>query len=248
MEEEYKTRLDRVIMEPTTRCNLRCPNCNMATWRAPNRKDMTLDQIEKFVWQTKECDWYWREIALGGGEPTLHPQLLEMIVLLKPVGKHIKIVSNGYSDQTNRILGQAKRLGAITRRSVKSPPTPEDPLGKYKYFFPFQCAPIDMGMNANWTKGCLTATQCGIGFNRHGYYCCGPARSIDRVFGFDIAIKNLSDATQKRFDKQKNIMCRICGHFFSKNQKKRVDRELMSESWKEAYEKYAEEQPQLTLF
>ena len=67
--------------------------------------------------------------------------------------------------------------------------------------------------DADFTVGCEIPDRCGIGLNRYGYYACCPGANCDRVFGFDIGLKSLSDVNEEALKKQRNILCKYCGYF-----------------------------------
>ena len=91
-----------------------------------------------------------------------------------------------------------------------------------------------------------------MGLNRYGYYQCGVAGSIDRVFGFDIGIKKLPEITCD-FDIQKRTLCSLCGHFTQRtfvpaNERVPVQGEPHSISWAMSYKKYSKNAPILSLY
>ena len=76
---------------------------------------------------------------------------------------------------------------------------------------------------------------------------------MDRVFGFDIGIKKLNYITNNLLREQMKILCSFCGHFkyFTYDHEKTskcVYNEQMSISWENAYAKYSESKPKLTLY
>jgi uncharacterized radical SAM superfamily Fe-S cluster-containing enzyme len=99
----------KLEIEITTDCNLRCYNCNRAVSRAPSEENISPEQIEKFVTDSIDAGWLWQRIVLSGGEPTRHPQLFEIIEILKQYQKfnplrNIGVVTNGYGNKVNSVL------------------------------------------------------------------------------------------------------------------------------------------------
>ncbi|MFI5324381.1 MAG: radical SAM protein, partial [Thermodesulfobacteriota bacterium] len=75
----WLTNTTRIEIEVMTNCTLSCFNCNRSVRQAPANEYMSLEQIEKFVTESIEQNWRWELINLIGGEPTLHPQLCEIL-------------------------------------------------------------------------------------------------------------------------------------------------------------------------
>ncbi len=72
-------------------CNLRCAWCDTkyASWypeTEPWTKETVLAEIAKYNT---------RYVVITGGEPTIHPQLLELTQELRALGKHITVETNG---------------------------------------------------------------------------------------------------------------------------------------------------------
>jgi hypothetical protein len=80
-----------------------------------------------------------------------------------------------------------------------------------------------------------------------GYYPCGVAGGIDRVFKFDLGIASLKDV-DKGIAKLLDKFCRYCGNFsdYEKNQgnfiprheKAVLNKPVMSKSWRQTYKSY----------
>ncbi len=73
----------------TGKCNLNCKNCFSISTR--NAKEMSLDEIKEII---KTNDEY-QKIDLMGGEPLLHPNVLEIIDYLKSINKSVSVYTNG---------------------------------------------------------------------------------------------------------------------------------------------------------
>jgi hypothetical protein len=97
-------------------------------------------------------------------------------------------------------------------------------------------APIDYRnyKAGDYEAGCVNYSDCGIGLNTFGYYCCGNAAGIDRVFGFDIGRKKIPSDDDQMGD-QLRVFCKLCGIFGCF---KLARKELISLTWKKAYERY----------
>jgi len=117
------------------------------------------------------------------------------------------------------------------------------------YFSPFNEAPIDKpeGSKKEYSKGCWVTSYCGIGLNQLGYYPCGVAGGIDRIFKLNLGVqslKNVDESIANYFD----TFCRFCGNFsdyeknfgnfIPRNEKAALTKPITSESWRKAYKNY----------
>jgi len=86
-----------IHMMPTHRCQLNCVYCCFK-----NRENKTLDMPLSVIKQG--CDQFRRlgtraiEIT-GGGDPTLYPQINELLPMLKKMGYHIGVNTNAVDSQ-----------------------------------------------------------------------------------------------------------------------------------------------------
>ena len=242
----------RVEIELTTDCNLKCFNCNRSCRQASSRESMTVGQMKKFVAESIELDWKWEYIGLIGGEPTLHPDFIKILEIVKQYKNfypkcNVDIVTNGFSDRTKSFLIEAPNWVTVKNSQKKS---------SINSFSSYNIAPIDLKKckDGNFESGCWITQTCGLGLSRYGYYACGPGASVDRVFGFNVGIKKLSKITNVKLKNQMKLLCQYCGHYkdpsiLDSNRKKYfVKKEQMSPSWDEAYKKYKKEKPTLSLY
>ena len=235
-----------VEIEITTSCNLCCFNCNRSAWQAPSDECMSLEQLEKFCWESIELNWRWHAIVLIGGEPTLHPQLFEILDILKRYKDHnskcnIVIVTNGFGTQVNTVLSKLPDWVKVDNSNKTS---------NINEFSSYNVAPIDLEKykNSDFTKGCNYTETCGLGFTRYGYFPCGPGASVDRVFGFDIGIKKLALLNDENLKGQLGLLCKYCGHFKDSYGTERLTEEKMSDSWRKAYKNYQKRKPNISKY
>lgn len=81
-----------VHMSITNRCNLRCRGCY--TQRADDPvKDMPLDLAAAIIARLSDMDVF--TVALGGGEPFLHPQLFDIAAHARRAGVVPNVTTNG---------------------------------------------------------------------------------------------------------------------------------------------------------
>jgi sulfatase maturation enzyme AslB (radical SAM superfamily) len=236
-----------VELEITTSCSLACFNCDRSVRQAPSNERMSLEQIQKFIDESVEMNWKWKHIKLLGGEPTLHPQLFEILDMLhKYVETNspdcvIGIATNGYGPKVNEVLSRLPNWVVVTNTRKKSNVQP---------FVSYNIAPIDLEeySNSNFSRGCWITEVAGLGLTRYGYYPCGAGGALDRVFGFNIGVKTLKSVTDSALNQQLNLLCRYCGHYKTNYDDKRIFDEQISKSWKDAYEKYRANKPHLVEY
>ncbi len=96
----------------TYRCNSRCDMCNI--WQMDTRGEMTLEKwaevLQDPIFETIE------KLTVAGGEPTIHPQILELITLFMermPRLQSLTLITNGFLPQ--RILAQSKTIAEMCR-------------------------------------------------------------------------------------------------------------------------------------
>ena len=196
---------------------------------------------------------------LEGGEPTLHPDLDEILdILIQYKEKYnkqcnIMLCTNGYGEKAQKIISKPPE-GLSVQNSLKSPDLKND-------HFPFNIAPADLPefSGAYFSEGCYIHHLFGLGLTRNGYYPHPVCGGIDRVFGLDIGLKKLPGNSYELEDQMLHL-CRFCGHFrefYSVNGnrssifKHRGDsfaKKSRSGSWKKAYNSFKKEPPELTLY
>lgn len=238
----------RISLDIMEACNLSCFNCEASCRHAPSGNYMTLEQINKFFKESVQLGWKWEVITLRGGEPTLHPNFFDILKIIEEYKRlhpkcQIHITTNAFGDKTKKILSMipdwlvydnfydynSNNVNLIYSSYNVAPAD----LFPFKYF-------------ANFTKGCWRTECCGLGLSRHGYYPCAPGASVDRVFGFDLGIKELAKVSDENLRRQMDVLCRYCGHYKEPNEL--VLTEKLSKSWKKAYVKYKKERPQLSIY
>ena len=252
-----------VEIEITTQCNLGCYNCDRSTRQAPSKEMMSLKQLRFFMSESIRLNRNWEYISLLGGEPALHPRLLNILEDFRRLNfnmENLQVVTNGYGRAVRAVL---KRLpGWVLVSDTKK----ISPIQKFRLY---NLAPVDFGIKN--ASPCRIPQNCGCGLTRYGYYPCGAGGSIDRVFGFDIGIKRLEDLTTENTGKQLKVLCRYCGHSpsldkypdrlnawrakgtFRETAPRRASPEQrdiapMSASWITAYAKYRKKKPSLRLY
>jgi len=240
---QYRRSRKFIEIDITYRCNLRCNNCDRSCRQAPTNEQMSVEQIQKFIKESVDNNVKWERIRVMGGEPTLHPDIFEILNLLLEYkrnyspGTRIELCTNGFGKFVNDVLSKVPKEIEVVNTSKESEVQP---------FYLFNLAPKDSlrYRYADYTNGCQVISVDGMGLTPYGYYPCAVAGGIDRIFGFDIGRKKLPSDDDEMRD-QLEVFCKLCGHFRAA---KRTNSELMSPTWKKAYEDYKKRKPKLSLY
>ena len=94
-------------LEPTVKCNLTCDGC----YRKNENKHKSLDQIKeelKVFRNLRKVDGF----SIAGGEPLLHPDIVEIVRLIKEGGDKPIINTNGLA-LTKELLMELKKAGVF---------------------------------------------------------------------------------------------------------------------------------------
>jgi len=85
--------LNRLTLEPTSRCNLACRTCIRNTWEEP-AGDMSAETFERVVGQLDRFP-HLETVMFGGfGEPAAHSRILDMIKAVKTLGLRAEMTTN----------------------------------------------------------------------------------------------------------------------------------------------------------
>lgn len=85
--------LNRLYIEPTSRCNLACRTCIRNTWDEP-MGHMDMDVFDRLVGQLPRFP-HLESVMFGGfGEPTAQPRILDMIRAVKGLGLRAEMTTN----------------------------------------------------------------------------------------------------------------------------------------------------------
>lgn len=208
---QYIPSNDLIEIDLTYLCNLRCNNCNRSSAQAPGTDHIDIEMIQSFVEQSLSTNRQWRRIRVLGGEPTLHPDFLDIIdTLLKlkveSPATRIEIVSNGYGNRVNSILAQLPETIEIENSAKSENVQPN--------FGPFNLAPVDSWQYkyTDFGNGCDITRSCGIGLTPQGYYPCAVAGGIDRVLGLNRGRSSIPPTD----DEMRDLLaenCKLCGRF-----------------------------------
>ncbi len=208
---QYSRSRDNIEIDITYDCNLLCQNCNRSARQAPEKLHIPLESISRFVADSIDRGKHWARIRVLGGEPTLHPQFLDVVgELLRYREWHpdciIEVVTNGYG---SFVQSQLAKLPASVwiENSHKTGPLQLN-------FTPFNMAPVDdcRYRGADYANGCAIMNDCGMGLTPLGYYPCAIAGGIDRIKGQRLGRTSLPDDADDMRDLL-TAFCPLCGRF-----------------------------------
>jgi glycosyltransferase involved in cell wall biosynthesis len=242
---------NKIEIDITYECNLKCINCNRSSTQAPTKESMPLALIKEFVKESIELNKKWELINLLGGEPTIHPEFLQIVdeILYNYIEKHsqdtvLQITSNGYGDLVRKNLDLLPKHKSVV---IDVASFKDDRV--IPYFSPFNQAPVDKDncVEEDYGKGCWVTSYCGIGLNHMGYYPCGVAGGIDRVMKLNKGVATLKEVDDSMKVKL-NDFCRYCGNFsdyavnngdfIPRCEKGELKKAVISSTWKKAYQEY----------
>ena len=106
----------------TSGCNFRCSYChNCALWEK-REKTLTLAQLDQLLENAKD-NWV-DAVCITGGEPTIHPDLPELISFIKHKGLSVKLDTNGSNpDMLARLINQVDYFALDYKISLEKYPT-----------------------------------------------------------------------------------------------------------------------------
>lgn len=167
----------------TLRCNAACPNCiklcNLEdiTGLDYSDSDMTIGQIDEFIRQVEEIDTrrFAFTVTVTGGEPLLHPQIIEMMIKLNALKEQgyisdLAINTNGTLPPPEGLLG--KRLTFST---------PKENAAIHNTLF---LHPADFGGRQLTYRDCHHYRKNTLVLNYLGYSLCCVGEAYARLFGY----------------------------------------------------------------
>ena len=114
-----------IYLQLTEKCNMRCPHCCFAA--TTKGTFMSREVFQKAIDLAKDHQW---SITLGGGEPTLHPDIIEWAMeaarasidaSMEMDGPATMIITNGKKTDVAIKLAQMAHLGMIAAEVSRDP-------------------------------------------------------------------------------------------------------------------------------
>ena len=241
---KWNRNTEDIEIDITYDCNVKCINCCRSCRQAPSNEMIKVSQIKKFIKESIENDKKWRTIRVLGGEPTMHPNYIEILTLLVEYKNkfspktRLETVTNGKLPGVEKILVKVPKEVHIHNTAKET---------ANQLFFEFNQAPKDKLAYkfADFSNGCPTAELCML-LTPYGYYGCSVFVGVDRVIGKDLARKKMPTKNDYMRDQFKEL-CPHCG-FFGYGATTRTTKERLSKSWKKAYEEYKKNPPKLKQY
>lgn len=222
-------------IELTYTCGMRCHNCNRMTQLLPGQpyEMISMERIERLISESLRLGYPWEHWWLVGGEPTTHPELLEICEMISryrdlrgPDRFAVGLATNGHGDHTQRVLARLRQAYPHMKilNSAKS--------GPINHNFVAVClAPIDKTPPTRYI-GCEVSWRCGIALNYKGFYPCAVAAAIDRIFDIGKYITQMKDITTESMAELWQVYCALCG--YHGEVRYCGDRTLVSPTWAKA--------------
>ncbi len=98
-----------VDLQITTKCNLSCPHCYANS--SLNGKHISLKEVKRVIQECQKMGVF--EIALGGGEPTMHPDFEKILKMIRKSGIVPSLASNGKDLSEENLEAIKKYCGAM---------------------------------------------------------------------------------------------------------------------------------------
>lgn len=241
---------DRALeLDITYVCNMACLQCNRGLGVLSGKDAVSVAQIQKLLDQLLMMDRPFDKIRILGGEPTLHPDLHEILDLLLVYKNKVKdcvvtLWSHGYGKRVQENLAKLPKWLEV-QISPKLPRVGGDG------FEAFLAAPIDYSEkhDSNYAEACtyIGPGKCGVGFTPYGIYACPVQGAIDRLISLDIGIKNANDINTETFKIQCEKLCGYCGHFLTDNGIT-LPTDTVSPTWETLVEKNCRKKPTISKF
>jgi len=193
-------------------CSLSCVGCNRILYKRQNPEyNISIDKIIKCLEDIEKNNVHLQHIGLSGGEPTLHPDIMQIcskVIKLKSKNCKVQLVTNGYSQKTKNIIPKIESMGIKIYNSQKSN-TKEDIKG----FHSHTVTPNEVHQLSNETLLCCEKPdECGFLLNHRGFYICHFSATVEDYFNLRIEKKRYTDLTPTEFIREMKIVCKHCGN------------------------------------
>jgi pyruvate-formate lyase-activating enzyme len=103
--------MSRYTSEVTTRCDLRCPVCLSDAEDAPQSDEISLERFTELLETLRGRDV---QIRLTGGEPTLRPDIVEIVRRITASGNTVDLATNGL-----KLCRQPELLAQLAQAGLK---------------------------------------------------------------------------------------------------------------------------------
>ena len=221
--------MHKIEIDVTEQCNLACTSCVRGCDKFVSTEPvMSVDVIGKFVDESLDLGYEWTHIAVMGGEPTTHPDIIEIFEILwsyKDIYPSCDIWT-----MTNGCIPYVypSWVRAVYNRD-------------HSYHHAYYVSPEDVRYPRT-KRTCHVLSDCGLLLSNHGYLPCCNANVHHRVFGLSDGISSLAEVTYDRMMDLCEDYCRHCGWYmmdtFRHGDLMKYSCTTMSPTWEEAFDRY----------
>mgnify|MGYP001184934229 CR=1 FL=1 len=202
-DEEMQMYLHKIEIDITESCNLACVSCVRGCNIFKSDVMISLDKIRKFVDESIELNYQWERIGIMGGEPTVHPQLPEIINILYEY--HVFNPSCQFWTRSNCIIPYE------FPDWIEYQKNPD-----HSHHHAFYVSPQDVGFPMN-KRACHVLYDCGLMYSHHGYLPCCNSNVHIRAFNLIDGVQSLKNVNYESMMKLCHIYCRHCGMYMMDN-------------------------------
>lgn len=250
---DYTPRRDipKLELHLEARCNLSCSACSRASFLAKHPMErLTLADVTEVFRQVDELRPRWTpRVIIIGGEPTLHPQFLEICKMSVEWSRchrpdnFVQVFSNGTTERTRALLERARleHNCSIPKDEWKTESITGENAGSIKWRMDTYVSPTDAGLTFEDHGVCYQASSqiCGVGVYHEGYTLCPPAGPLSALLGLPeglVMTKRIADLFDPVWaERATRIACEACGYA--------MDQRGKTEAIREGFARYVAEQP-----
>jgi hypothetical protein len=221
-------------LDLTYDCNLHCKWCNRlcgTRFRKPDR--VSLEIFERNIHAIESHVDNQTGIKVIGGEPTLHPQIIDMLdLLLKYIRPKMRfaidIYTNGVGPKIQKVLNQIRaKYSTYTLFGSLSPDISKRATSDKQFYIVVSKASItgsfsvgmhesvykaaqDMvpEMQEDYSQNCRIHHYCGYGVTPNGIFICSIAPAIATIFKLKGGLDRFP--TLQEENEQKQLYCKYC--------------------------------------
>lgn len=158
-------------------CNWSCTACDALSQfhgvSFVKRGTMTLGQIEHFVAEMREANAYFGRIRIMGGEPSLHPKLLDIVQLLDT-----QLVQHGHVGRLELITNGSHPEKLLPLRGLVRVRVSDEQDKQKHHTATLVHTPQALGYTG---KRCSSPEHCGWSLSCYGYAPCSAGAGIMRL-------------------------------------------------------------------
>lgn len=227
-DDEIGVYMHKIEIDVTESCNLSCKSCVRGCDHFKSSKMISLEAIQKFVDESIELNYNWTRIGIMGGEPTVHPQLHEILNILHEY--HIFNPTCHFWTRSNCII-PFDCPGWVEFQENKD----------HSYHHAFYVSPIDVGYPMD-KRTCHVLYDCGLMYSVNGYLPCCNSNVHIRALRLVDGVQSLRNVTYESMMQLCKLYCKHCGWYmmddFCNGHLLTYPDTYMSETWVDAKKRY----------